>query len=104
MGRALHALLYAQEFHEAKVEVKVYFDGQGTLWVKQPEDPSHMFNPLYKAVKATGVLAGVCESCADAFGVTEEVAASGIELFSDAGDGHFSNAKLIAGDYQIITL
>ncbi|MFC5452390.1 DsrE family protein [Paenibacillus aestuarii] len=103
MGRALHALLYAQELHEAKIEVKVYFDGQGTVWVKTMEDPSHMFNPLYKAVKATGILAGACGSCADAFGVTQDIQAAGINTLAEA-EGHFSVAKLVADGYQIITL
>ncbi len=103
MGRALHALLYAQELHEANHEVKLYYDGQGTVWIKHFEDPGHMFNPIYKAVKATGVIAGVCGSCAGSFGVTEDVQASGIPALSEA-EGHLSIAKLVEEDYQIITL
>jgi hypothetical protein len=103
MGRALHALLYAQELHEAKHDVKVFFDGQGTVWIKQMEDSSHMFNPLYKAVKATGVIAGACGSCAATFGVTEDVNSSGITSFAEA-EGHLSIVKLIEEDYQILMM
>ncbi|MFC5452420.1 DsrE family protein [Paenibacillus aestuarii] len=103
MGRAAHALLYAQELNEANIEVKIYFDGQGTVWIKTLEDPSHMFNPLYKAVKSSGVIAGACESCADTFGITDDVKAAGIDTLAEV-DGHFSVAKLIAEGYQIITL
>ncbi|UVI30266.1 DsrE family protein [Paenibacillus spongiae] len=103
MGRALHGLLYAQELHDAKHDVKLYFDGMGTVWVKLFEDPSHMLNPLYKAVKATGVIAGICQSCASSFGVTEEVVSSGITPLAES-EGHLSLEKLIAADYQIMIL
>lgn len=103
LGRALHSLLYAQELHEAGHEVKVIFDGAGTVWVKKFEDPSFDYSPVYKAVKNLGVIAGVCEYCSGAFGVSEDVKASGLASIGER-DGHPSIAKLIADDYQIITL
>ncbi|MBU8763706.1 DsrE family protein [Micrococcus luteus] len=103
LGRALHSLLYAQELHEAGNEVKVIFDGAGTVWVKNFEDPANKYNPLYKAVKNLGVIAGVCEYCAGAFGVSEDVQASGLATMGER-DGHPSVAQLIAADFQIITL
>jgi hypothetical protein len=102
-GRALHALLYAQELKEAGNEVKVIFDGAGTVWVKNFEDPANKYNPLYKAVKNLGVIAGVCEYCAGAFGVSEEVKTSGLTMLGDR-NGHPSIAQLASEDYQIITL
>lgn len=103
LGRALHSLLYAQELHEAGHEVKVIFDGAGTVWVKNFEDPANKYNPLYKAVKNLGVITGVCEYCAGAFGVNEQVRASGLTIMGER-NGHPSVAQLIADDYQIITL
>lgn len=102
-GKAVHALLYAQELHAAGHKVKVLFDGAGTVWVKQFEDPSNQFNPLYKAVKETGVITGACEYCSEAFGVAEEVKRSGVAFVSETG-GHPSFEKLIAEDYQVVTL
>jgi hypothetical protein len=102
-GRVSHALLYGQELHEANFDVKIYFDGQGTTWVKTLEDPSHMFNPLYKAAKELGLIAGVCNFCANVFGVTEDAKSAGLPTFADV-EGHLSISKLIADDYQIITL
>jgi hypothetical protein len=102
-AKAVHSLLYAQELHEAGNEVKVIFDGAGTTWVKKFEDPESPYNPLYKAVKKSGVLAGACEYCAGALGVENEVRQSGIRTLNDSG-GHPSLAQLIAGDYQIIIL
>lgn len=103
LARALHALLYAQELHEASNEVKVIFDGAGTVWIKQFEDPTNKYHPVYKAVKSLGVIAGVCEYCAGAFGVRENVQASGLAAMGER-DGHPSIVQLIAADFQIITL
>lgn len=102
--RALHALLYAQELREADIEVKVYFDGAGTVWVKTFEDPNYDYHSLYKATKNLGVLAGVCAHCASSFGVEEDIQASSLSLLSGAKEDHLSIAKLITEGYQIISL
>lgn len=102
-AKALHSLLYAQELYEAGNEVKVIFDGAGTVWVKKFESPENKYNPLYKAVKKLGVIEGVCEYCAGAFGVQNEVKQSGL-LTLGQRNGHPSLAQLVAEDYQIITL
>lgn len=102
-AKALHSLLYAQELHQAGHEVKIIFDGAGTVWIKKFEDPENKYNPLYKAVKELGVISGACEYCAGAFGVGEEVKQAGIKALSESG-GHPSLAHLINDDYQIITL
>jgi hypothetical protein len=102
-AKALHALLYAQELHEAGHEVKVIFDGAGTAWIQRFEDSSNKYHPIYKAVKSLGVISGVCEFCAGAFGVSESVTQSGLQALGEA-QGHPSLAKLAAEEYQIITL
>ena len=103
LGRALHALLYAQELHEGGIDVKVFFDGAGTVWVKTFENPANDYNPLYKATKNLGVIAGVCQYCSGAFGVQEEIQSSGLPVTGEH-DGHFSVVTLIKDGYQIITL
>jgi hypothetical protein len=102
LGRAVHGLLYAQEIHEAGGEVKLIFDGQGTLWIPRFEDPSHPMNPLYKKVKDLGVIEA-CEYCAGAFGAKEDIQKASIASVNEY-EGHASIAKLISEDYQIITL
>ncbi|MGM0878385.1 MAG: DsrE family protein [Bacillota bacterium] len=102
-AKALHSLLYAQELHDAGHEVKVIFDGAGTIWIKKWEVPDHKHNPLYKAVKKLGVIEGVCEYCAGAFGVEHEVKQSGLSSLGEI-NGHPSLAQLVTDDYQIITL
>ncbi|MCZ8516282.1 DsrE family protein [Paenibacillus filicis] len=100
--RAIHGLLYADEIHAAGDKVRLIFDGEGTLWVRRFEDPSHPMNPLYKKVKALGVIEA-CEHCAQAFGVTEDIQKANIISAKD-NEGHASIGKLISEDYQIITL
>lgn len=102
-AKVLHALLYAQELHESGYEVKIIFDGAGTVWVKELENPENKFHPIYKAVKKLGVIEGVCEYCAGAFGVESEVSQSGLATLGVV-KGHPSLAQLVANDYQIITL
>lgn len=101
-ARALHGLLYAQELHEAGHEVTVIFDGAGTTWVKEFEDPSNRFNPIYKAVKKLGIIAGACEYCAGVYGVADEVKEAGPTL--GERNGHPSIAQLVADDFQLIVL
>ncbi|MFD2673222.1 DsrE family protein [Marinicrinis sediminis] len=102
-AKALHSLLYSQELHEAGHQVKVIFDGAGTAWVQKFEDPENQFNPLYKQVKELGVIEGVCEFCANAYGVNESVSSSGLQSIGDVG-GHPSIAQLVSEDYEIIIL
>jgi hypothetical protein len=102
LGRAVHGLLYAEEINAAGGNVKLIFDGEGTLWIRRFEDPSHPMNPLYKKVKELGVIEA-CEYCAGAFGATEDVQKANISSAKD-NQGHASIAKLIAEDYHIITL
>jgi len=102
-AKALHSLLYAQELKEAGHEVKVIFDGAGTVWAKLFEDPNNKFHPIYQSVKKLGVIEGVCEFCAGAFGVSEDTKKAGFNQLGEVG-GHPSITKLVADDYQIITL
>jgi hypothetical protein len=102
LGRAVHSLVYTDELSEAGHEVKLIFDGEGTKWIGKFEDSSHMMNPLYKKVKASGVIQA-CEYCAGAFGAQEDIQKAGITSMKD-NEGHASIAKLVADDYQIITL
>jgi hypothetical protein len=102
LGRAVHGLVYADEIHSAGGEVKLIFDGQGTLWIPRFEDPNHPMHPLYKKVKALGVIKA-CDYCAGAFGAKEDIQKANISSVKD-NEGHASIAKLISEDYQIITL
>jgi predicted peroxiredoxin len=104
MGRAAHALLYAKELNEAGIGVKLIFDGGGTAWLREFQKTDNPLRPLYEAVKATGVIAGVCKYCIGVFGgKPEDATKEGLELDGGYQD-HPSLAALIKEGYQIITL
>lgn len=104
LGRAIHALVYTQDLHEAGHQVKLIFDGQGVLWVNKFQDPNHQMNPLFNAVKKLGVIEA-CGHCATSFNVTENVKQAEI-VFSEGIDteGHTNIADLVTDGWQIITL
>jgi hypothetical protein len=100
LGRIANALEVAKEFQEGGDEVTVIFDGAGTRWIGELSRTDHRLHRQFSAVRAN--VAGACRYCAAAFGVTEEVQASGIPLLGEF-EGHPSIRKLVLQDYQIIT-
>jgi len=103
LGRAVHALLYAQEVHEAGGQAQVVLDGAGTLWLERFEDPEFPYAALYEQVRDAGLISGACDYCSSAFGVKEKVEASGLPLV-DEYQGHPSLVGLIRDGYQVVTL
>lgn len=102
-AKALHALMYAQELHEAGHEVKLIFDGAGTTWIKQFEDPQNKFHQFYTAVKNLGIISGACEYCAGAYGVDKEVLQAEVKMLGEL-NGHPSVNQLVEDDFQLLIL
>ena len=101
VGRLVNGLEAAREFAEAEGdELELIFDGAGTQWVPKLEDPDSDYHELYRTVQGS---AGVCEFCADAFGVDDAVADSGAVRLDDH-DGHPSVRSLVTDGYEVITL
>lgn len=104
MGRAAHALLYTKELKEAGADVKLIFDGGGVRWVTELARDDNPFNAMYKAVKDSGAISGVCQFCAGVFGGdAEKVEKLDIPVMGEYM-GHPSLSALIREGYQIITL
>ncbi len=102
-AKALHALLYGQELHEAGYDVQIMFDGAGTTWVKEFKNPENKYFDVYKHVEKLGIIAGACEYCANAFGVIDQVKEANVPLFGDAG-GHPSLVKYVKKGYTPLIL
>lgn len=100
LGRVVNALETVKEFKEAGDDVQLIFDGAGTKWVVELSKPDHKAHGLYAAVRDKVI--GVCDYCAGAFGVKDQVKACGAPLADDF-EGHPSFRKLLAGGYQVIT-
>lgn len=100
MGRAVNALMVANEFVESGEEVTVMFDGAGTKWVPELSKPNHRYHKLFEQVKDS--VSGACSYCSEAYGVKDEIESSGIGLL-DEYKGHPSIGKLVSNGYQVLT-
>ena len=100
LGRMANALTSAKEFKQAGDETTIIFDGAGTKWVRELSDPEHQYHEVFNEVK--DIVGGACSYCSSAFGVKEEVEASGVPLLEEH-EGHPSLQKLVSQDYQVIT-
>jgi hypothetical protein len=104
LGRVFNALAAAYDFDQAGHEVRVQFQGAGTRWPEQLASPVHPAHDLYESVRHT--VAGASCACADVFGATESVQASGLELIKDnplpGTSGAASLRTLVEAGYTIL--
>lgn len=100
LGRVVNALEAVKEFKDNGDEVQLIFDGAGTKWVVELSKTDHKAHGLYAAVRDK--VSGVCDYCAGAFGVKDQVKDCGAPLASDF-EGHPSFRRLLSQGYQIIT-
>lgn len=103
MARALHALLYALEMKEAGFEVVLVFDGAGTEWAKELLNPESKLHPAYTKLQDQGVTQIICDYCAAAFKVKENLKEGKVPLVSEF-KGHPSLVKWIKKGYLPIIL
>jgi hypothetical protein len=100
VGRLVNGLEAAREFATTGGdEVELIFDGAGTEWIPELEDPDSDYHDLYQAVRDH---TAVCDFCSSAFGVEDDVAEAGLVTLDDH-DGHPSIRSLVEDDYEIIT-
>lgn len=81
LGRMFNALAAAYDFKQQNVEVGIYFQGTGTRWPGVLVDAAHPVHALFKAVEDKVV--GISCGCADVFGASDSVSASGFDLITD---------------------
>ena len=75
----LHVLLNALDLRESGNEVKIIFEGAS---VKLPPILETEGNPLYKKALEAGLVAGVCQACAETLGVTQDIEKLGLPLLN----------------------
>lgn len=78
LGRLFNALFVAYELKEKRQQVALIFQGAGVRWVGEIVKPEHPAHGLYRAV--SDAVVAVCGGCADVFGATAEVKATGLSL------------------------
>ena len=81
LGRVFNALAAAYDFDRAGHDVRLQFQGAGTRWPEELASPVHPAHELFESVRHT--VAGASCGCADVFGATASVQASGLELIRD---------------------
>ncbi len=105
MARALHAFLYANELKEKGYDVVLIFDGAGTEWAEELSDPESDSKLLgaYKTFKETGTEEIICDYCAVAFGVKEDLTKREAP-FGSGYQGHPSIAEWVEKGYRLVIL
>ncbi|MBS3760703.1 MAG: DsrE family protein [Halodesulfurarchaeum sp.] len=100
LGRLVNGLITARESVETDGdEVKLIFDGAGTQWIPELEEPESDHFDLFRAVKDH---ASACDFCSSAFGVDEAVDESEIPRLDEYG-GHPSLRSLVEEGYEVLT-
>lgn len=94
-------LMAADELQRHGDDVVLVFDGAGAKTAAELADPGHRFHALFQAVRP--VLRGVCESCADSYGVLATVRLLGLPLLGE-DRGHASLRSLLNEGRQVITI
>lgn len=100
LGRIANALVTAEELKKEGDDVQVVFDGAGTKWVPELENPEHVLHEQFEALKDH--VAGACAFCASAFQVKEEIEQSDVPLLDEYAH-HPSIRRFIADGYQVVT-
>lgn len=100
LGRVVNAMVATQELKEAGDDVRLIFDGGGTVWPGQLAKPDHGAHQLWEAVHDT--VSGACSFCADAFESRAGVEEAEVKLLEEY-HRHPSVRALLADGYQVIT-
>ena len=100
LGRVVNAMVAVREFKDAGDDVKLIFDGGGTVWPGTLAKEDHRAHQLWESVH--DVVAGACDYCAEAFGAKTGVEHAGVKLL-DEYKRHPSFRSLLADGYQVLT-
>lgn len=101
LGKVSNAFMLALEAAENNDDLKIIFEGAGTKWIGELEKEDHKMHQLYSGVKDK--ITGVCDFCAQAFGVKSKVEKAGVPLLSEYKK-HPSLRGLFAEGYSVISI
>lgn len=104
-GRVFNALATAYDYQQAGDDVVILFQGTGTRWVGELEQPDHPAHALFDAVRDT--VAGVSSGCANVFGATDAAQNADMPLLDDnpvpGTSGLPSLRKLVGTGHTVLT-
>jgi hypothetical protein len=105
LGRLFNAMFLTLELKDKGQDVALIFQGAGSRWPAEVTKPAHPAHALYHAV--ADKVAGVCGGCADVFGATEGVKATGLTLVREreiAGVGSILDlSRYLDQGYRLVT-
>lgn len=99
LGKVSNAFMLALEAVENGDDLKIIFEGAGTKWIGELEKEDHKMHGLYASLKDK--ITGVCDFCAQSFGVKSKVEKAGLTLLSEYKQ-HPSLRTLFAEGYSVI--
>lgn len=102
-ARALHSVLYATELSDAGATVRLVFDGAGTGWLARwttDAGAATRSGRLFADLRARGLSYEVCDYCAGAFDVRDELVAAG-EALAGAYLDHPSIAAHVGDGFAV---
>lgn len=100
LGKVSNAFMLASEAIEHGDDLKIIFEGAGTKWIGELENEEHKLHHLYVDLKSK--ITGVCQFCAQAFGVKNEIERAGVPLLTEY-KSHPSLRNLVSDNYEVIT-
>ena len=102
-ARALHSVLYAKELSAAGATIRLVFDGAGTGWLARwlrNDGSTSRAAAVFAELRDAGLAYEVCDYCAGAFDVREDLTDAG-EALSNAYMDHPSIAGHVADGFQV---
>lgn len=104
VARAIHALIYTEDLQAHGHEVVLLFDGAGIQWLAETTDGEvNELRPRFDALREAGLTQVICDFCATAFELKENLQKDNMPLVGDY-KGHTSIAKYADEGFEIITL
>lgn len=98
----VHVLLNAMDMHSKGYDVKIVIEGAATKLLPELENEGSILFGLYKKIKDTDVIDGVCKACSAKMGTINIAEKMGLKLLDDMM-GHPSMSGYIDKGYTVIT-
>lgn len=100
LGRVVNAFMATLEYKESGSDVRVVFDGAGVQAAVAFADSGHKYHELFQRIRDR--IAGVCDYCAGAYEVKDQVREQGLPLLNEF-KGHPSFKKLVDEGFTVLT-
>jgi len=98
----VHVLLNGLDLKARGQEVKIIIEGAACRLIPELGEAGHPFHQIYLKARSEGLIAGVCQACAQKMGGLDAARAQGLAILEDMS-GHAGMARYLLEGYTIIT-